>query len=141
VKLLGLAWAELAGTGSKQGNFKEAWQLSWQPESSLYLNEMSLWGNSIQLATQSYLEHQIKQCEDVAQIAQLIESILLSGLDQSLNLALDKQYYFGNFKATDYGDSLWQCAPIFNAAFTSSSGASCDPLDVEFAKLLCTTEC
>ncbi|OJU70545.1 MAG: hypothetical protein BGN93_11425, partial [Acinetobacter sp. 39-4] len=90
VKLLGLAWAELAGTGSKQGNFKEVWQLSWQPETSLYLNEMSLWGNSIQLATQSYVEHQIRQCEDVAQIAQLIESILLSGLDQSLNLALDK---------------------------------------------------
>ncbi len=90
VKLLGLAWADLAGTGSKQGNFKEAWQLSWQPESSLYLNEMSLWGNSIQLATQSYLENQIRQCEDVAQIAQLIKNILLSGLDQSLNLALDK---------------------------------------------------
>ncbi|WP_198078892.1 DUF5682 family protein [Acinetobacter calcoaceticus] len=90
VKLLGLAWAELIGTGAKQGNFKEIWQLSWQPESSLYLNEMSLWGNSIQLATQSYLENQIKQCEDVAQIAQLIENILLSGLDQSLNLALDK---------------------------------------------------
>lgn len=90
VKLLGLAWAELTSTGAKQGNFKEIWQLSWQPESSLYLNEMSLWGNSIQLATQSYLENQIKQCEDVAQIAQLIENILLSGLDQSLNLALDK---------------------------------------------------
>lgn len=90
VRLLGLAWAELIDTGAKQGNFKEIWQLSWQPESSLYLNEMSLWGNSIQLATQSYLENQIKQCEDVAQIAQLIENILLSGLDQSLNLALDK---------------------------------------------------
>lgn len=90
VKLLGLVWAELTGTGAKQGNFKEIWQLSWQPESSLYLNEMSLWGNSIQLATQSYLENQIKQCEDVAQIAQLIENILLSGLDQSLNLAVDK---------------------------------------------------
>lgn len=90
VKLLGLAWAELTDTGAKQGSFKEIWQLSWQPESSLYLNEMSLWGNSIQLATQSYLENQIKQCEDVAQIAQLIENILLSGLDQSLNLALDK---------------------------------------------------
>jgi hypothetical protein len=90
VKLLGLDWAELTGTGAKQGNFKEIWQLSWQPENSLYLNEMSLWGNSIQLATQSYLENRIKQCEDVAQIAQLIENLLLSGLDQSLNLALDK---------------------------------------------------
>lgn len=90
VKLLGLDWAELTGTGAKQGNFKEIWHLSWQPESSLYLNEMSLWGNSIQLATQSYLENRIKQCEDVAQIAQLIENLLLSGLDQSLNLALDK---------------------------------------------------
>lgn len=90
LKLLGLGWAELTGTGAKQGNFKEIWQLSWQPESSLYLNEMSLWGNSIQLATQSYLENRIKQCEDVAQIAQLIENLLLSGLDQSLNLALDK---------------------------------------------------
>lgn len=90
VKLLGLDWAELTGTGAKQGNFKEIWHLSWQPESSLYLNEMSLWGNSIQLATQSYLENRIKQCEDVAQIAQLIENLLLSGLDPSLNLALDK---------------------------------------------------
>ncbi|MFI8146644.1 DUF5682 family protein [Acinetobacter sp. ABJ_C5_2] len=90
LKLLGVAWADLGGTGSKQGNFKEIWQLSWQPESSLYLNEMSLWGNSIEAATQSYLENQIKQCEDIARIAQLIENILLSGLDQSLNLALDK---------------------------------------------------
>lgn len=90
VTLLGVAWADLAGTGSGQGSFKEVWQLSWQPESSLYLNEMSLWGNSIELASQNYVEHQLRQSDDVAQVARWIEHILLSGLDQSLDVALTK---------------------------------------------------
>lgn len=90
VKLLGVAWAELSSHSTGQGNFKEIWTLSWQPESSLYLNEMSIWGNSLALASQNFIEDKIKSCEDVADIARLIEQILLSGLDHTLALALKK---------------------------------------------------
>lgn len=90
LKLLGVAWAELQDSHRSQGNFKEIWQLSWQPESNLYLNEMSIWGNTIVIATKYYIEDKIKQVDDVADIAKLIEHILLSGLDSSLHLALTK---------------------------------------------------
>lgn len=89
-RLLNVAWAELEDSNRSQGSFKEIWTLSWQPESSLYLNEMSIWGSSILTATQYYLEHKVKATEDIASIAQLLENVLLSGLDKSLSYTLQK---------------------------------------------------
>lgn len=89
-KLLNVAWANLDDLNRSQGSFKEIWTLSWQPESSLYLNEMSIWGNSIYTATQYFLEDQVKNTQDIAQIAKLLEDVLLSGLDNSLSNTLQK---------------------------------------------------
>ncbi|WP_111858218.1 DUF5682 family protein [Acinetobacter sp. CFCC 10889] len=90
VNLLGLAWAELQNHSSGRGNYKEHWQLSWQPESSLYLNEMSLWGYTIADAAASIVRDKIEQSDDLATVAKYIEQILLAGLDHSLPLALQR---------------------------------------------------
>ena len=90
VNLLGLAWADLQNHSSGRGNYKEHWQLSWQPESSLYLNEMSLWGYTIADAAASIVRDKIEQSDDLATVAKYIEQILLAGLDHSLPLALQR---------------------------------------------------
>ncbi len=90
VNLLGLAWADLQDHSSGRGNYKEHWQLSWQPESSLYLNEMSLWGYTIADAAASIVRDKIEQSDDLATVAKYIEQILLAGLDRSLPLALQR---------------------------------------------------
>ena len=90
VNLLGLAWADLQNHSSGRGNYKENWQLSWQPESSLYLNEMSLWGYTIADAATHVVQDKIEQSDDLATVAKYIEQILLAGLDRSLPLALQR---------------------------------------------------
>ncbi len=90
VNLLGLAWADLQDHSSGRGNYKEHWQLSWQPESSLYLNEMSLWGYTIADAATHVVQDKIEQSDDLATVAKYIEQILLAGLDHSLPLALQR---------------------------------------------------
>lgn len=90
VNLLGLAWAELQSHSSGRGNYKENWQLSWQPESSLYLNEMSLWGYTIADAAASYIQDKIEHSDDLSKVAKYIEQILLAGLDRSLPVALQR---------------------------------------------------
>ncbi len=90
VNLLGLAWADLQDHSSGRGNYKELWQLSWQPESSLYLNEMSLWGYTIADAAASIVRDKIEQSDDLATVAKYIEQILLAGLDRSLPFALQR---------------------------------------------------
>ncbi len=90
VNLLGLAWAELQNHSSGRGNYKENWQLSWQPESSLYLNEMSLWGYTIVDAATHVVQDKIEQSDDLATVAKYIEQILLAGLDRSLPFALQR---------------------------------------------------
>ena len=90
MNLLGLAWAELQNHSSGRGNYKENWQLSWQPESSLYLNEMSLWGYTIADAATNYVQDKIEQSEDLSTVAKYIEQILLAGLDRSLPIALQR---------------------------------------------------
>lgn len=90
LKLLGLQWAQLDTRQKGRGSYRETWTLSWQPENALYLNEMSVWGNSIYAATQAYLYERQQQTTQVAELAETIEQILLSALDDSLHSALQK---------------------------------------------------
>jgi hypothetical protein len=90
LKLLGLNWAKLESYQKGRGSYKESWTLSWQPENSLYLNEMSVWGNRIDNAAQAYINDQIQHTDQIAQIAEAIEQLLLAALDDSLDAALFK---------------------------------------------------
>ena len=90
INILGLAWAEQVNDYNARGNYKEKWRLSWQPESSLYLNEMSLWGYTIANASAQLLQEKLTKSDDLTQVAQSIESILLSGLDQCMPLAVQR---------------------------------------------------
>ncbi len=88
--LLGLNWAQSSYTSNSRGSYKEAWRLSWQPENSLYLNEMSLWGYTIADACRQYLADQLQHSQQLSEVAQAIEKILLAGLDPLLDLALQR---------------------------------------------------
>ena len=90
VDLLGLSWARNVSPSSSRGNYKEAWRLSWQPENSLYLNEMSLWGYTVVDACHHYVQHRINQAQNLAVVADAIEEILLAGLDRLMPLALQR---------------------------------------------------
>ncbi len=90
LKLLGLHWAALDSRQKGRGSYRENWTLSWQPENALYLNEMSVWGNNIYSAARAYLHERHQQTTQVAELAEAIEQILLSALDDSLGPALQK---------------------------------------------------
>lgn len=90
LRLLGVQWASLDNRQKGRGSYRENWTLSWQPENALYLNEMSVWGNSIYSAARAYIHERQQQSTQVAELAESIEQILLAALDDSLEPALQR---------------------------------------------------
>ena len=83
LNLLGITWGNYQGGGGR-GSFKENWTLQWQPELSLKLLETAVWGQSIQEATDSYLQYQLIHEQHIAKVAQLMQSVLLADLTQTM---------------------------------------------------------
>ena len=83
LNLLGITWGNYQGGGGR-GSFKENWILQWQPELSLKLLETAVWGQSIQEATDNYIQHQLIHEQHIAKVAQLMQSVLLADLAQTM---------------------------------------------------------
>lgn len=88
LSLLGLSWGKIERASNGRGSFKEAWTLSWQPEEALQLNEMAMWGGTVQDAAQAWLTQMSTEATQIQQLAAQIEQSLLAGLQQMLPVAL-----------------------------------------------------
>ncbi|MDO9178955.1 MAG: DUF5682 family protein [Agitococcus sp.] len=89
LNLLGIAWGQYASGGGR-GSFKETWSLNWQPELSLKLLEAAIWGQSVNEATHNYLQQQLQQQQNIRAIAQLMESVLLANLSQTMPALIER---------------------------------------------------
>ncbi len=79
LNLLGIRWGNCQGGGGR-GSFKEEWQLRWQPEISLKILEAAIWGQSINEATDNYLQQQLQLEQGIRAIAELMQAVLLADL-------------------------------------------------------------
>lgn len=112
LNLLGITWGQFLGGGGR-GSFKESWTLQWQPELSLKLLETAVWGQSIQEATHYYLQHQLSNEQSIAAIAQLMQSVLLADIPQTMP-ALIAQIMNLSAQSSDISHLIAALEPLAN---------------------------
>ena len=112
LNLLGIAWGQFGGGGGR-GSFKENWTLQWQPELSLKLLETAIWGQSIHEATNNYIQHQLVNEQRIAAIAQLMQSVLLADIPQTMP-ALIAQIMNLSAQSSDISHLIAALEPLAN---------------------------
>ncbi len=84
--LLGISWGSLNKTGrSSKGSFHEIWTLQWEPQFSLDIIQASRWGNSVANAAIAKVIEQAQRSQSIADISQLLNSVLLADLPLAIN--------------------------------------------------------
>jgi hypothetical protein len=81
---LGIAWGELKRANQKSSTFHELWNVSWEPEYSVKLIEANVWGNTIVTAAAAKIIQDVGAAADLAQIIELLDAALKSGLDDAI---------------------------------------------------------
>ncbi|MDO8329629.1 MAG: DUF5682 family protein [Fluviicoccus sp.] len=89
LRLLGIPWGEVTAAGGR-GTFKEGWRLLWTPELSLKLLEAAIWGQTVNEAAVSFLQHRISEEQDIPAIATLIEQALVADLAPALPALIER---------------------------------------------------
>ena len=81
LRLLGIKWGELRGTGrSAKGTFHEVWQVQWQPEFAVSIIEASRWGQTIaEAATALAIDH-AGAATSLPELSALVDRVLLASL-------------------------------------------------------------
>lgn len=87
--LLDIPWGELKQASGK-GTFKEMWRLQWQPEYVLKLIEASLWGVTIEEASQQFAQDKIHHSERLPDLTVWLDKVLLADLPVAVNAALQR---------------------------------------------------
>lgn len=81
--LLNLPWGNLQASGTGKGTFRESWRLQWKPEFAIRLIEAGIWGNTIELATTTWLCDCANRA-NLPDLTQLIDQALLANLPQAI---------------------------------------------------------
>ncbi|MGC3966596.1 MAG: DUF5682 family protein [Pirellulales bacterium] len=81
---LGITWGELKRANQRSSTFHELWNVSWEPEYSVKLIEANVWGNTIVSAAGAKIIHDAGAAADLAQIIELLDAALKSGLDDAI---------------------------------------------------------
>jgi hypothetical protein len=89
--ILGIPWGrpQSAGYGRK-GTFHEVWQLAWRPEFALAVIEAGLWGGTVEAAAEARARDRAERSEDLAEVAGLVDAVLLAGLDGAIGPVIDR---------------------------------------------------
>ena len=78
LNLLGVPWAARREVGGKAGTFHEFWETCWRPELEVALVEASVWGNTIEHASEARARRRADETEDLAELTTLLDAVLLA---------------------------------------------------------------
>jgi len=85
LRLLGLKWGEVKGTGrSAKGTFHEVWQLQWQPEFAVSIIEASRWGHTIADAATALAIDHAEKATSLPELSALVDRVLLANLPHAV---------------------------------------------------------
>lgn len=113
--LLEIPWGEIERVGAKKkGTFHEHWRLQWGPELTIAVVEASPWGNTIESAATTRAVDRARAASTLAQVAALVEAILLADLEDATEGAVGRLLDLSAL-AVDVGD-LADALPPLTAA-------------------------
>ena len=89
LNVLGIKWATKVDSGKKQ-HFYEGWVFNWEPELTLKIIEMGVWGNTVHTASKKYVSDFTKNCGDFDKISEMLLLILDAKLDSNIKEVVEK---------------------------------------------------
>lgn len=90
LNLLGITWGKITQARGKKGTFHELWQLQWQPEFSIRLIEMGIWGNTIANAATVFACNAADKAPDLPALTDLIDQVLLADLPEAIRYVMQR---------------------------------------------------
>ncbi|KAB1653861.1 hypothetical protein F8O01_14665 [Pseudoclavibacter chungangensis] len=78
LRLLGIGWGVVVDAGRTGGTFKEAWELSWEPELAVALVEASVHGTTVLGAAEARAAERAREAGSLQALSELLERCLLA---------------------------------------------------------------
>ncbi|WP_232839128.1 DUF5682 family protein [Streptomyces triticisoli] len=88
LRLLGIGWGEPAASRGSTGTFRETWRLRWEPDLSVRVAEAGVWGTTVLAAATAKVEADAVAAQALAEVTELAERCLLSGLPDALPVVM-----------------------------------------------------
>lgn len=87
LRVLGVGFAKLLGSGQQQATWAERWKLQWQPESEIALVEAVLLGETVELATAFRFKQLLDAAAGIDAAADVVRDACQCGLAASTDMA------------------------------------------------------
>jgi hypothetical protein len=87
--ILQIPWAHMMDSRGK-GTFKETWTLSWNPEMMISLLEKAIWGNTIEMAANKFLESMVTASNQLAEVIELVQMAIPAELHEGISISMKK---------------------------------------------------
>lgn len=88
LRLLEIPWGT-PQAASQKGTFKEAWELKWEPEYSIFLIEAERYGQTVAQASTGKAHERAKNSGSLAEVSLLLQDALLADLPEATSHILD----------------------------------------------------
>ncbi|MCB1156619.1 MAG: hypothetical protein H7A25_04585 [Leptospiraceae bacterium] len=114
LNILGIHWGKNIHAKGK-GTFWEAWRLKWEPELSVSIIEMGIWGNTIRDASLKYIQNRVQNSNSLPEITGLFEKSLFADLPETVSILVHR---VDNLAAVcgDVFQLMEAISPLVNAA-------------------------
>ena len=90
LELLGICWVTKLDMSLSTSTFHEYWQVAWKPELAVEVIDANLWGSTIEQASVNKTVDQANKSSDVAELARLLDKVLLSQLNSIVPVILSQ---------------------------------------------------
>lgn len=89
LSMLNIGWGQIQNNKyNKKGTFHELWKLEWQPEFTVRLIEVGVWGNTVSNAANAYVCDQASKASDLVELTKLVDHTLLADLPLAVEQVL-----------------------------------------------------
>lgn len=89
LRFLNIPFCVLQPSSQQSADWKEIWELKWSSEAEITLIENSLYGESVEYATQFSIKQKLADANNMSECATFMEEAFLCGLQDSMSHALD----------------------------------------------------
>lgn len=88
LRVLGVSFAALQGSGQDNATWAEHWVVRWTPEAEIELVEAALKGDTVALAASFQMKERTEAAPDMGEIARVIEDAFTCGMEDAVGYAV-----------------------------------------------------
>lgn len=88
LRVLGVSFAVLQGTGQDNATWAEHWVVRWTPEAEIELVEAALKGDTVALAASFQMKERIEAAPNMGEVARVIEDAFTCGMEEAVSYAV-----------------------------------------------------